>query len=490
MMLHAELHVSDKPAPRGRSDFAGGEAQISALLLASLLASLGTSSINVALPSLAQDFNAPLQEAQWVLLSYLLAVTALVISAGRLGDSIGPRRLLLTGLALFSVASLACALAPSLAVLCFARALQGLAGAILLALPLAMAGGLSTRIGIGSTLGLIGSMSALGTAMGPSLGGLLLSLSGWRAIFLVNVPLGLAALALALLYLKPDGGAKAPLRRHWDISGSLLLVLSLLCYTLGLSLGKGHFGKANCLLLLGSLLGSVLFVQVERRSSQPLVDLDSLGDSSLRSSLLLSLVVSAVLMASLVLGPFYLSLALQLSPAQSGLLLSAGPLLVALSGWPAGRLADRFGAKCISLLGLITVTGAAGLLALLPLSAGVPGYLLGILSLTAGYALFQTANNTSVMQGAEGETRGLRSGLLNLSRNLGLVSGSSLMTAVFTMALGGGDISSAAPQEVSAGLRVSFAFAGLLLLAALLFSRGRAQTAGAILLPCAERNRA
>ncbi len=170
---------------------------LAALSLSMLLAALGTSIANVALPTLAQEFAASFQAVQWVVLAYLLAVTTLIVSVGRLGDLIGRRRLLRAGIALFTLASIGCGVAPALGWLIAARAVQGLGAAILLALSLAFVGEVVPPARTGSAMGLLGSMSAIGTALGPSLGGLLVAGPGWRAIFLLQAPLGLLAWWLA-----------------------------------------------------------------------------------------------------------------------------------------------------------------------------------------------------------------------------------------------------------------------------------------------------
>ncbi len=155
-----------------------------------LLSSLGTSIANVGLPTLAHAFTASFQQVQWVVLAYLLAITTLVVSVGRLGDITGKRRLLLCGIYLFTAASVLCGLAPALGLLIAARAAQGLGAAIMMALTMAFVGETVAKEKTGSAMGLLGTMSAIGTALGPSLGGILIAGFGWRSIFFINLPLG------------------------------------------------------------------------------------------------------------------------------------------------------------------------------------------------------------------------------------------------------------------------------------------------------------
>ncbi len=449
---------------------------LAGLSLSMLLSSLGTSIANVALPTLAQVFNASFQDVQWIVLAYLLAITTLIVSVGRLGDIVGRRRLLLAGIMVFTIASVLCGIAPNVWLLIAARALQGLGAAVMMALTMAFVGGTVPKERTGSAMGLLGAMSAVGTALGPSLGGVLIATLDWRAVFLVNLPLGLAAFFLAWRALPVDDAQATADRPGFDLLGTLLLALTLGAYALAMTLGRGHFGALNGALLLAAALGVVVFVAIERRAASPLIRLAMFADGRLSASLGMSLLVSTVLMATLVVGPFYLAHALGLNAAVVGMVLSVGPLVVALTGVPAGRVADRFGAQRMTVAGLVAIAGGCFTLAAIPVTFGIPGYLAPIVVVTLGYALFQTANNTAVMADVPADRRGVISGLLNLSRNLGLVTGASVMGAVFAFASSASDIATAPPEAVAGGMRITFAVAGGLIVAALaMASAGRGQ---------------
>jgi EmrB/QacA subfamily drug resistance transporter len=317
---------------------------LAGLSLSMLLSSLGTSIANVALPTFAQAFTASFQEVQWIVLAYLLAITTLIVSVGRLGDIIGRRRLLLAGIFLFTAASVLCGVTPALWLLIAARAAQGLGAAIMMALTLAFVGETVPKEKTGSAMGLLGTMSAIGTALGPSLGGVLIAGLNWRAIFLVNVPLGILTFVLAQRSLPLDRWGPKPNRASFDNVGTLLLALTLAAYALAMTMGRGSFGSLNMALLLAAAFGVGLFVLAEARAASPLIQLAMFRDPVLSASLAMSALVSTVMMATLVVGPFYLSRALGLDAARVGLVLSVGPLAVALTGVPAGRIADRFGA--------------------------------------------------------------------------------------------------------------------------------------------------
>jgi len=399
---------------------------LASLSLAMLLSSLGTSIANVGLPSLAQAFSASFQQVQWVVIAYLLVITLSIVSVGRLGDLVGRRRLLLSGIGLFTLASALCGLAPNLDLLIAARALQGLGAAVMMALTLAFVGDTVAKDKSGGAMGLLGSMSAMGTATGPALGGVLIGGFGWRWIFFISVPLGVLTWLFAQRYL-PEDRPRQTGRTGFDSLGTVLLAL--------------------------------------------------LRNSRLSGSLAMSLLVTTVMMATLLVGPFYLAQTLRLTAVAIGLVLSVGPLVAALTGVPAGRLVDRCGAPGMTLAGLLGMALGCCLLSVLPETLGVGGYLASMVVITLGYALFQTANNTAVMLGVLPEQRGVVSGLLNLSRNLGLVTGASAMGAVFALASKAVDIGTAQPQAIASGMRTTFLVAlGLIVVACLIAWRRQAES--------------
>jgi EmrB/QacA subfamily drug resistance transporter len=456
----------DTIAPRERRTPAVRWA-LAGLSLTMLLSSLGTSIANVALPTLAQGFGAAFQDVQWVVLAYLLAITTLVVGAGRLGDMTGPRRLLVAGVALFTAASALCGAAPALPLLVAARAAQGLGAAVMMALTLAFVGETVPKERTGSAMGLLATMSATGTALGPALGGLLIAGYGWRAIFFVNLPLGLLALALVARGLPADRRTPPAARAGFDTAGTLLLALTLAAYALAMTIGRGQLGALNVALLAAAAAGAGLFVRAERRAAAPLLRLATFRDPVLSANLAMGALVATVMMATLVVGPFHLSGALGLAPAAVGLVVSVGPLVVALAGVPAGRLTDRFGARRMTVAGLIAIAAGCAILALLPASLGIPGYVAPLVVITAGYALFQTANTTAVLTDVPADRRGVMSGLVNLARNLGLITGASVMGAVFAHAVGAIDIAAAPPAAVAFGTRITFAIAAVLMTGAL-----------------------
>jgi EmrB/QacA subfamily drug resistance transporter len=443
---------------------------LASLSLSMLMPSLDTSIANVALPTLADAFSASFQDVQWIVLAYLLAITTLIVSVGRLGDIIGRRRLLTAGIYLFTAASLLCGSAPTLWLLITARAVQGVGAAVMLALTVALVGETVPREHTGRAMGLLGSMSAIGTTLGPSLSGVLIASYGWRSIFLVNVPLGLLNVALVHRYLPMDRRQPKSDRVDFDHAGTVLIALTLAAYALAMTTGRGGFGPRNAALVLAAGGGVGLFVLAEARAASPLIQLTMFRNPVLSAALVMSTLVSTVMMATLVVGPFYLSRALGLTAALVGIIMSVGPLVAAMTGVPGGRSVDRFGAQRMTIVGLIVMATGCVALTTVPTSLDIAGYIVPLVFVTAGYALFQAANNSAVMSDIRPDRRGVISGMLSLSRNLGLITGAAVMGAVFARATGTIDIAAAPAGDVAGGMRTTFAVAATLIVVALVIA--------------------
>ncbi|OSP52646.1 MFS transporter [Aeromonas hydrophila] len=383
-----------------------------ALGLATLLPMLAGSMASMLLPALGADFAVPFASLQWVLVAYLLGLTCLTVVAGRLGDRFGRRRLLLWG------------------------------------------------------MGLLGTLSACGTALGPSFGGLLLDIAGWQPAFLALLPIGLLALVCGLFGLPRDEACTEG--EGLNLASLSLLLVALLCYGLALT----STGALALWLGGGALLATAWLVRGELGTDAPLLPLALLGTRRLRGGLAASALVAGIMVLTLLIGPFYLQGVFGLDPLTSGLLISGGPLLAALTGLPAGWLVDRVGAITVVRLGLLLMSAAAALLAVLSPALGPLGYLLPILLLTAGYALFQTANNSAVIGSSGGQARGAVAGLLTLVRNLGQLTGAAGLGALFAGLAGGGDPAVASASELHFAMQASFALSGVLLLAALWLAGG------------------
>ncbi len=379
--------------------------------LSMLLASLGTSIANIALPTLAEVFLLPFIQVQAVVIGYLISLTITVVIAGRLGDRYGCKSMLIVGLIIFSLASLLCSVAPSLWILVAARSFQGIGAAFLMTLAMALTRQTVSKSQLGRAMGMLGTISALGTALGPVLGGFLLVVSGWQSIFGLQFILAGIAIILARVLLPND---------------------------------------------------------YIKKEIPALTSLQT--DQNITPNLMVNSLVAAVMMTTLVIGPFYLSLGLNLDQIQVGLIMGIGPVVAILSGIPSGRLVDRWGSRYIVITGLIFLIIGSSMLAILPKLMGISGYIMPIIILTSGYQLFQAANNTMTLADVPKARQGMVSGLLSLSRNMGLIIGASVMGAIFSFGVGTNQLNQATALAIIDGMQFTFICAGALMVVGLLIS--------------------
>ncbi|MBI5959562.1 MAG: MFS transporter [Chloroflexi bacterium] len=393
------------------------------------LSTIDGSIVNVALPTLKKELHTNFATVQWVVVAYLLIITSLMLGVARLADMIGKKRIYITGMVVFTSASLLCGLSPSVQFLIGFRVLQGIGAVMMQALGMAIITEAFPREQRGRALGAAGTIVSLGISIGPTVGGLLLGTVGWRAIFLVNLPVGIGGFILARRYVpdwRPPGG------QRFDAAGAVTVLITLLMLTLSLTFGPdtGWDHPAILALLIGAAVGFVVLVIIESRLAQPMIDLRLFRDTLFSISLFTGLIVFVVLAGGFVM-PFYLEQVKGFNPRQMGLLLTVVPAALGLTAPIAGALSDRYGSRGISLAGLVVIIGACWLVTTIDENTSALGYIVRTLPLGIGIGLFQSPNNSAVMGAAPRERLGVASGLLALSRSLGQVVGLPLIGAVF-----------------------------------------------------------
>ena len=400
------------------------------------MTTLDASIVNIGLPTIARAFATPLSGTiEWVIIGYLVVTAALLLTVGRLSDMVGRTPIWMTGLGLFTLASVLCGAAPSLQLLIMARLLQGVGAALLLATGTAMLTDAVPPDQRGRALGLGAVSIALGTSVGPTLGGLITEHWSWRWIFYVNVPVGLIALVAARRFL-PRGGGRS--QGRFDPIGALLLGVGVAALTLGLSFG-GEWGWASARLLATLAIGVVALtgaVVAERHVSNPIIDL-KLFRNPVFSSAIASMTLSMLALFSVgFLLPFYFEELRGFSTAQSGRLLTPLPLMLAIVAPIAGAVSDRRGSRLIAPLGLAINAVALFLLARLDTSSSTwdIAWRLGLVGV--GQGLFQAPNTRALMDAAPATGQGAASGLLATSRIAGQALSVAVAGAVF-LGLGG-----------------------------------------------------
>lgn len=444
--------------PAAKAD--GATAALVSLVFAVLLPSLGMSIANVALPTLANSFAVSVASVNWVVIAYLLALVTFVIGAAVLGDIVGRKLLLLCGIGIFACASIMCAVSLNLWMLVFARLIQGLGATFILSQTFALATSVLPKTQTGSAIGLMSSAAAIGTALGPVAGGLLLDFFGWPAIFWLLFLLAGISFILSARFIAKDGCQSARSLKHFDIAGTLLLAFSCLFYAMSVTENRLALNLSGTTLLLLSAVLFILFLQSQRKRQFPLINLVFFRHKLRNFTLATGFIVDAIAMSTLVIGPFYLTYALALSPLEVGMLMSVGPVASACSGYPSGKLVDAIGVKNVMLFGLIQMTIGVFCFAYLPVLFGVYGYIVALLVMTPGRQFFLTSNNSYVLNSVDEQEKGLASGILNLTKNLGLMTGASLMTGLFALQLKNTAVAQATPQQLGAALSGTFTLAG------------------------------
>lgn len=387
--------------------------------------------VNIALPTLTGVFGVGITSVEWVVLAYLLTVSVFLLTFGRLGDMVGLKKVYLTGYVVFVLGSLACALAWSVWSLVAFRVVQAFGAGMLFAVgPAIVTRGFPVGER-GKAIGFVTVSVAVGLAVGPTLGGLIIGLLDWRWIFLVNLPIGMGAFLLALLAIPGD----RPHPQRFDPLGAGLSFLALFPLLLVLSQGQ-HWGWGHpvTLALLVAVAAAVLaFVVVERRVSHPMLDL-SLFRNRLFSAATLSAVASYLVAATVMfIMPFYLMRVRGFPVEHAGLLLTPVPLMTALVGPLSGSLSDRIGSRFLSTAGLLVSAAGVASLSGLDRETSSEGIVVRLLVVGVGIGLFQSPNTSAIMGSVPRYRLGIASGVVATARNVGMVLGVSLAALVIAV---------------------------------------------------------
>lgn len=395
------------------------------------MGTLDMSSVNVSLPTLVEELGTDFATIQWVILGYVLVITAMMLGAARLGDMVVKKKLYNWGLVLFTVASLLCGLAPSVGWLIAFRILQGTGSVVMQALGSAIIVEVFPPSERGRAMGIIGSIVSVGIASGPAIGGMIIGTVGWRWVFLIKLPVGLVTLLASIAYLPSIPPVEKDQR--FDITGALILLGALVCFALGMTMGQNRgFGDDSVrILLVLSGIGVLIFWAVENRTRQPMVDLGLFRNTQFSLNLLMGL-ISFIVMGGMFILPFYLQLVKGYPTFQVGLMMMASPVAMGLAAPLAGSISDRFGTRGISVIGLLVIVGGCYTVSTLTVDTSVSGYLIRIVLVGMGMGIFQSPNNSAIMGAAPPERLGVASGLMALARNLGTTIGIPMMGAICT----------------------------------------------------------
>lgn len=437
--------------------------------LGTLMTALDGSVVNITLPVIGQtlcrhaEAAACVSELEWIVTIYLLVLTALLLSFGRLGDLWGHKSVYLAGFGIFVLSSILCSLAPSIPILILCRAIQAFGGAMLAANSPAILTKNFPASERGRALGLQATMTYLGLTIGPTLGGWLTDHLGWRAVFYINVPFGALAVWLSWRYIQPDRPAEQP--EHFDLAGAATFMVALICLLLGLNQGHawGWSSPPILALLGGAALLSAIFLRLESRLRFPMLDLTLFRNLNFTAAVSSAVLNYICVYSVLFLMPFYLQQGRSFSPAQAGMILTAQPIIMALIAPISGAASDRIGTRLPSQIGMVILAVGCLLLSRLGASSSLPQITLALGVVGLGTGMFISPNNSALMGAAPRHRQGIAAGVLATARNFGMVLGVGFTGAIFsTLASRSGASSPTAGQALAAAalapLQLTFAF--------------------------------
>ncbi len=435
---------------------------LSAVSLGSLMSTLDGSIVNIALPAIQQDFGIDLTTVEWVVVAYLLVLGSLLLPVGRLGEVQTFKRVYLAGFAIFTVASVLCGAAPNAGALVAFRLVQAVGAAMIMAMGPAIITRTFPAGERGRALGLNGMSVSLGLTLGPVLGGILTQAASWRAIFLINVPIGILAIVWAARVLPAEtpGAGKT-----FDLRGAALSGGALFALLLALSEGQawGWTSPATLGLVAVSIVLGAAFVMAERASAQPLIDLALFRIRPFTAGLASVVVAFCGIFTATFLLPFLLIQGAGYSPVETGLLLMSVPLSMALVAPFSGAASDRWGPSLPATTGMVLIV--LGLLSLtwLPADFTPPDLVWRLVLLGVGNGMFMSPNSSAVLGSVPGGRVGTASGVLAQMRVTGQALGIALSAAVVATRLpvylaGTGGTPSAAQQSAALAAAIGDAF--------------------------------
>lgn len=442
---------------------------VSAIAMGSFMSTLSSSIVNITLPKMMEYFGASLTAAEWIVLAYLLTTTALLLPMGRLSDLVGRKKIWILGFLVFTIFSALAGASQTATQLIIVRALQAVGASMLMANSFALTAAVFPARERGKAMGFTNAAVALGTTSGPPLGGLLVTLFGWRSIFYINVPVGIVAILMASLILREElvSTPKEKVEKHFDFLGAGVVAVFITSLLIGLSFGQeGNWSSIWVrLAFLVALVSFIVFPQIELRRRSPLVDLSLLKNRLFLAGNLARLMSALAVSANTLLTPFFLQLVLGYKPLEAGLLMTPTALITAFTSPISGWLSDKISPRILCSTGLAIKTLGFFKLGTLSLSASYGDVLTCLVLLGLGHGLFQSPNSTSIMNAVPRERLGITSGFMALMRQTGhslgfAIAGAlvavSMVSVVGHASLHGLQAEMASPDR----MRILLAFAG------------------------------
>ena len=399
------------------------------VILATFMATLDGSIVNVALPKMADALNVTTSNIQLVVTSYLVVISAVILIFGRLGDMFGKTTVFKFGLVVFTIGSLLCGITNSFNVLILARLVQAIGAAGTMANNQGIITEVFPQNERGKVLGFIGTAVALGSLVGPGLGGFIVGAFNWKFIFLINVPIGIVT-SFYTFKLLPKSSKKSS--EKIDVLGSLLFIFTII--PLFISLNEGiNLGFTSPIILSGFVIAAICFISfiiVEKKMESPLIQLDIFKNKLFSISIFCGFVTFVAIFCHNIILPFYLQDLMGFSPQKCGMILMAYPLILMVVAPISGILSDKIGSELLTFIGLTVGSIGLFLMGTLNDNSKIIMMIVFIAVMSAGMGIFQSPNNLLVMSTITKDKLGIAGSINALVRNVGMASGIALSTTL------------------------------------------------------------
>ncbi|MBP8032000.1 MAG: MFS transporter [Acetobacterium sp.] len=399
------------------------------VVMSTFMATLDSSIVNVALPQMARALDVDTAQIQLVVTSYLIVIVGIILIFGKLGDMLGKTRIFTFGIAMFTLGSLLCGIGSSFPVLIGARIIQAVGAAATMANNQGIITQVFPATERGKALGLTGTSVALGSLVGPGLGGIIVGAASWEYIFLINVPVGVVVLFFAIKLL-PRSNKKVTDRL--DILGAALFMFSIV--PLFVALGQvPSLGFTNPLILSAfvvSVLSFIAFIVVEQKRENPLISLSIFKNKLFSLSIFCAFITFVGLFCNSIIQPFYLQDVMNYAPEQAGLIMMIFPLVLSVLAPVSGHVSDKIGSELLTFIGLLLISLGLFLMSTLTEQSSLMTMVIFIVILSAGMGLFQSPNNSLIMSTVGRHQLGIAGSINALVRNMGMVCGIALATTL------------------------------------------------------------
>jgi len=443
-------------------------AVLTIVLVSVLMAVIDSTVVNIALPTMTRFFEVDLPYTQWTITAYLITMTSLLLLFGKVSEFAGRARLFFIGIIVFTASSLACGMSSTLPELILFRVIQGAGAAMLFSISSALIFATTPPDERGRAMGYLGSTVAIGSILGPILGGFVVDALGWEYIFFINVPIGILLILGALRYLRFDEPVTKKTTLDWHGSAAMIAMFVSLIIALGNIAADDALTPVTIAALAVFIASLVIFLRHEQRCPEPLVDLAIFSNTAFLFPLISLVIIFVANFMMTVVGPFYLEGVMGYRPTQVGMIFLITPAFMVIAAPIAGWLYDRSRNRYYATLGTLLTAAAFFIIAWSSLSRNLTGIIAGFVLFGIGFGLFQTPNNTAIMSALPVRNLSIASSVTATGRNLGMALGVSfgsiLLSVQLAMAGYNGDVIGAGPSLLAVAISSIMAISGVLCL--------------------------